>query len=285
MAAAGGLGASLVSGCSSGFDWQAFFQQRFQEMSPAEIARVLARLEEKYARKYGASFSVSAAPAVDNTLFGFGVDLSKCIGCRKCVYACVEENNTSREIAIQYIRVIRMPAGFSELTEGEHYYDPPEVPEEDFYYLPVTCQHCENPPCVKVCPVKAMWTESDGMVVIDYDWCIGCRDCMAACPYRAIKFNWTPPVIPVEELNLHTHFLSNRPRVRGVVEKCHGCLHRTRKGLYPACVAACPTGAWKFGNLLDPESEIRGILDRFRAFKLKNELNTEPKCFYYFSIG
>ncbi len=283
--AAAGVGAACVSGCGNGIDWAAFFQKRFQEMSPEEIARVLGRLERKYAVKYGRPFTVSAMPPMDRTLFGFGLDLSKCIGCRKCVHACVRENNVSRDVEIHYIRVIRLPRGESDLERGDHYYDPASVPEDGFYYLPVTCMQCENPPCVKVCPVKAMWREPDGIIAIDYDWCIGCRDCMAACPYRAIKFNWTDPVIPESELNVTTDFLSNRPRVRGVVEKCHGCLHRTRRGEYPACAEACPTGAWKFGNLLDPDSEIRLALARFRTFKLKAELNTDPKFFYFFSTG
>jgi Fe-S-cluster-containing dehydrogenase component len=283
--AAAGIGTTLVSGCNNGVDWAAFFQKRFQEMSSEEIVKVLARLEKKYTQKYGKSFSVSATPAMKNTVFGFGLDLSKCIGCRKCVHACVLENNISRDVEIHYIRVIRMKDGESDLVKGDHYYDSTDVPEDGFYYLPVHCMQCENPPCVKVCPVNAMWQEPDGIVAIDYDWCIGCRDCMAACPYRAIKFNWTEPVIPQSDLNSDTDFLSNRPRVRGVVEKCHGCLHRTRKGLYPACAEACPTGAWKFGNLLDPDSEIRLALDQFRTFKLKAELNTDPKCFYFFSTG
>ena len=283
--AAAGITAASLQGCSDGLDWKAFFQKRFQEMSPDEIAKVLARLEKNYSRKYGKTFTVSATPPIDNTVFGFGLDLSKCIGCRKCVHACVEENNNSRDVEIQYIRVIRMEEGTSDLEHGDHYYDPETVPEEGYYYLPVHCMQCENAPCIKVCPVNAMWQEPDGIVAIDYDWCIGCRDCMAACPYRAIKFNWTAPDIPRDSLNTNTHFLSNRPRIRGVVEKCHGCLHRTRKGVLPACAEACPTGAWKFGNLLDPDSQIRRVLDRFRTFKLKAELNTDPKCFYFFSTG
>jgi len=283
--AAAGVGAACTGGCGNGIDWAAFFQKRFQEMSPDEVARVLERLERKYADQYGRKFSVAATPPMDNTLFGFGLDLSKCVGCRKCVHACVRENNVSRDVEIHYIRVIRLPKGEIDLDRGDHYYDPESVPEEGFYYLPVQCMQCENPPCVKVCPVNAMWREPDGIIAIDYDWCIGCRDCMAACPYRAIKFNWKKPVIPAGELNVTTDFLSNRPRVRGVVEKCHGCLHRTRAGDYPACAEACPTGAWKFGNLLDPGSEIRLALARFRTFKLKAELNTDPKFFYFFSTG
>jgi molybdopterin-containing oxidoreductase family iron-sulfur binding subunit len=131
--------------------------------------------------------------------------------------------------------------------------------------------------------VKATWAESDGVVVIDYDQCIGCRCCMSACPYGARRFNWSEPYLPAAEVNPNMHVLGNRPRMRGVVEKCHFCLQRTRKGLYPACHDVCPTGARVFGNLLDPESEIRRLLETKRTFVLKSELGTHPKFFYFYS--
>jgi molybdopterin-containing oxidoreductase family iron-sulfur binding subunit len=242
-------------------------------------------LEEKYEREYGIKFSVSATPPRENVLFAYGLDLSRCIGCRRCVYACVKENNLSRDVEIQYIRVLRMEKGAFDLEESEHYYDPDTVPEKGYYYIPVQCQQCKSSPCTKVCPVKATWKETDGIVVVDYNWCIGCRTCMAACPYRARKFNWTKPAIPKEEINPQTHYLGNRPRMKGVVEKCTFCVHRTREGRYPACLEICPVGARKFGNLLDPHSEIRYVLDNFRTFRLKEDLNTESKFFYFFSLG
>jgi molybdopterin-containing oxidoreductase family iron-sulfur binding subunit len=140
---------------------------------------------------------------------------------------------------------------------------------------------CDDPPCVKACPTKATWKEEDGIVVIDYDWCIGCRYCMSACPYWARHFNWTEPQIPAAEVNPHTNYLGNRPRPRGVVEKCHFCTQRTRKGRQPACQEACPTGARIFGNLLDPHSEIRYVLANKKVFRLKEELGTEPKFWYF----
>ena len=127
------------------------------------------------------------------------------------------------------------------------------MPAHGKFYMPVQCKQCDNPPCVKVCPVEATWQEPDGIVVVDYDWCIGCRYCEAACPYHARRFNWTKPQIPAEELNPNMHYLGNRPRPKGVMEKCTFCLHRTREGRLPACLEACPTGARVFGNLLDPE--------------------------------
>jgi molybdopterin-containing oxidoreductase family iron-sulfur binding subunit len=170
------------------------------------------------------------------------------------------------------------------LFESTPYYNPKTVPEPGKFYFPVACQQCENPPCVKVCPVKATWKEPDGIVAIDYDWCIGCRCCMAACPYGARHFTWKTPRLPAGDLNPATEYLGNRPRPRGIVEKCTFCVQRVRKGRYPKCVEVCPVGARKFGNLLDPDSEIRYVLENKRVLILKEELNTRPRFFYYFGV-
>jgi Fe-S-cluster-containing dehydrogenase component len=161
------------------------------------------------------------------------------------------------------------PAG--QVLEGQYHYEPEAVPEKDATYMPIACMQCEKPPCVKVCPVRTTYREADGPVVIDYNWCIGCKMCMNACPYWARRFNLTTPVLPKEAMNPVTHYLGNRPRMRGVVEKCHWCLQRTRHGRYPACVEVCPVGARKFGNLLDPESEVSKVLARKNVFRLKAE--------------
>ena len=145
----------------------------------------------------------------------------------------------------------------------------------------VQCFHCENPPCVDVCPVGATWKEDDGIVVVDYDWCVGCRYCEAACPYWGRRFNWKEPTVPVEEYNTQQHYLGNRMRSKGVMEKCTFCIQRSREGEQPACAEACPTGARIFGNLLDPNSEIRYVLANKKVFRLKEELGTEPKFWYF----
>src|SRR5438477_13199165 len=106
---------------------------------------------------------------------------------------------------------------------------------------------------------------------------------MAAYPHGARHFNWSEPSIPTEEINTHTHYLGNRPRPKGVVEKCTFCIQRSRDGRYPACVEVCPVGARKFGNILDPDSEISYILREKRVFiQLKEEMGTSPRFFYYF---
>ena len=257
------------------------FQTHYRRMSPEEVEATIARLQRKTKRKYGKNIRIDTTPPLPNVLFGYALNLSKCKGYRKCVDACVEENNQGRDTQIQYIRVLEMERGSMNLEESNHYYDPETVPQKGKFYMPVQCMQCENPPCVRACPVKATWKETDGVVVIDYDWCIGCRYCMTACPYWARHFNWNEPELPPEELNPITHYLGNRPRSKGVMEKCMFCVQRTRKGQQPACMEACPTGARIFGNLLDPESEIRYILENKTVFRLKEDLGTEPKFWYF----
>jgi molybdopterin-containing oxidoreductase family iron-sulfur binding subunit len=257
---------------------------RFAELSPDQVTRLLAELEQQYRERYEVPVTVEATAAPADVLFGYGLDLSRCIGCRRCVYACVHENNMSRDPQVHWIRVLALEKEKGiDLSESDPYYSPDQVPEEDRFYLPTACQQCRRPPCVQVCPVKATWQEPDGIVVIDYDWCIGCRCCMSACPYGARHFNWAAPSLAAEELNVQTHYLGNRPRMKGVVEKCTFCIQRTRKGRYPACVEICPVGARKFGNLLDKEGEMRYLLKEKRVFVLKEDLNTQPKFYYFYA--
>jgi len=288
-AALGLAAAALPAADADASLWDAFFQKHFREMNDAEIKQVIGRLEREYGEKYKKQISVGNEPAIPGVLFGYGLDLSRCIGCRRCVYACVDENNQSKDPQIHWITVLRFKKGekWVDLEESEKYYNPAEVPEKEYFYMPVQCQQCENPPCVKVCPTKATWKDPDGIVVIDYNWCIGCRYCMAACPYGARRFNWAEPNRKPEEINPKTHYLGNRPRYKGVVEKCTFCVQRVRKepGRYPACVEACPVGARKFGNLLDPDSEIRYLIEHKRVFRLKEDLNTYPKFYYFFAYG
>jgi molybdopterin-containing oxidoreductase family iron-sulfur binding subunit len=262
-----------------------FAQKYYKELTPAEMAKVLKRIEDEVERQYGLRPHVKDLKPQQGVQFVYALNLTRCVGCRKCVHACVAENNQSRTPEIQYIRVLRLPDGSLDLEKAEHYYQPQSVPEKGYFYMPVQCQQCQNPPCVKVCPVHATWQETDGITVIDYDWCIGCRYCEAACPYWARRFNFAQPAIPKDRLNLDMAYLGNRPRRRGVMEKCHFCVQRTRAGRYPACVEVCPVGARKFGNVLDANSEVAYILRTKRVFiQLKEELGTSPRFFYYFDV-
>ena len=244
--------------------------------------RVLARVTRELENRYGVKADVRDDKPMDGVEYVYALNLSRCIGCRKCVHACVKENNQSRSPEIQYIRVLEMPLGTTDLEQGDHHYQREKVPAEGHYYMPIQCHQCANPPCVKVCPVEATWQEDDGVIVIDYDWCIGCRYCAAACPYWARRFNFAPPQLPKNEINKSMTYLSNRPRKRGVIEKCHFCLQRTRRGRMPACLEACPTGSRKFGNVLDETSEVSRILKSKRVFVLREEAHTLPRFFYYF---
>jgi len=266
--------------------WEAFFQKHFRELSAEEKAKVLARLEKEYSETYKKAVKVRATQPIEGVLYGYGLDLSRCIGCRRCMYGCVAENNQSREPQIHWIRVLQLNKERGvDLEDAEEYYNPSKVPEKGHFYMPVQCQQCESPPCVKVCPVQATWKERDGITVVDYNWCIGCRYCMAACPYGARHFNWKKAGLPPADMNPETHYLGNRPRPVGVVEKCTFCIQRVRNtpGRYTACVEVCPVGARKFGNLLDPESEIRYVIENKRVFILKEDLNTRPKFYYFYA--
>ncbi len=282
--AAGTASLALLGGCRRDAT-EEFLQKNYRELSPKDMKQVIARLEREYARKYKRQVRIGNEPPMNGVLLAYALDLSRCIGCRRCVYACVKENNQSREPQIHWITVLQMDkAEGVNIRHADPYYNPEQVPQEGHFYMPVQCQQCKNPPCTKVCPVGATWQEPDGITVVDYNWCIGCRYCMAACPYGARHFNWGEPGLSSGEVNPETHYLGNRPRPKGVVEKCTFCIQRTRKGLYPACLEVCPTGCRKFGNLLDPASEIRYILENKRVFIFKEDLNTRPKFFYFYGV-
>jgi Fe-S-cluster-containing dehydrogenase component len=261
-------------------------QKHYRELKPEDLQRILKHLEEKCAKEYGVNPAIRDARPLDGVEFGYALNLTRCIGCRKCAHACLKENNQSREdaddIEMSYIRVLEMNKGAINLETSDVYYHPEKVPQPDKYYMPVQCHQCRQSPCTKVCPVQATWQEKDGLVVVDYNWCIGCRYCMAACPYDARRFNYKKPTLQPNQINPNQAYLSNRIRPKGVVEKCTFCLQRTRAGKYPACLEVCPTGARVFGNLLDPASEISYILKNKRVYILKEDVGTQPRFYYFF---
>lgn len=264
----------------------ALLQKHYRELKPDELDRILRSLESQCEQEYGVRPHIAAPKPLDGVQFAYALNLGRCIGCRKCAHACLKENNQSRDdandIEMSYIRVLELEKGEINLETSTPYYDPAKVPQPDKYYMPVQCQQCKESPCTKVCPVQATWQEPDGVVTVDYNWCIGCRYCMAACPYDARRFNFHKPKLTPEAINPTQSYLSNRIRPKGVVEKCTFCLHRTRAGKYPACLEVCPTGARIFGNLLDPNSEINYILKNKRVYILKEDIGTHPKFYYFF---
>lgn len=212
--------------------------------------------------------------------FGMVIDLGRCIGCRRCSYACKRENNIPDTINPPYIMV------FETLYKPGQIIDPDKIHlhhsgltydrlYKDRMYLPVQCNHCKIPPCTKVCPTKATYKDKDGIVMVDYNKCIGCRYCMSACPYNARRFNWWDPEVPADRVNPLVPI-----RQHGVVEKCTFCVHRTRRGKTTACVNACPNRVRTFGNLNDPDNPVSELIKSERNFRLKEGLNTGPQIWY-----
>jgi len=160
----------------------------------------------------------------------------------------------------------------------EHPYMNPEFKEKNFLVL---CNHCEKPACVRVCPTKATFKRADGLVIMDYHRCIGCRFCMAACPFGARSFNWRDPRPFINEATLNREYPT---RTKGVVEKCTFCVERLEKGKIPLCVEKS-NGALVFGDLEDPDSEIRKILASAYTIRRKPELGTGPSIYYVIGGG
>ncbi len=199
--------------------------------------------------------------------FGMAVDLERCLGCWTCAVVCKEENDVP--MGLWWNRV---------LTEGGDGLDKPDgtYPHLDLDYLPLACQHCEDAPCVKVCPAEATYKREDGgIVLVDYSKCIGCRYCMAACPYSVRVFNWAEPQrIP----DFSYGMVEGRPR--GVVEKCTFCVHRLDQGLEPSCVVSCPAQARIFGDLNDPDSPVSVAVRERGGTQMLADKGTHPQVYY-----
>lgn len=209
------------------------------------------------------------------------VDQKKCAqakeGCKDCVEACNIAHNIPQfdnpKDEVKWIWQAPFENAFP--GQGNEYLE--EFIKKGLKNTPfmVLCNHCDNPPCVRVCPVKATFRRPDGIVVMDYHRCIGCRFCMAACPYGARSLNWRDPRPFIKKEN--PEFPT---RTRGVVEKCNFCSERLAVGLQPACVAACKEKALIFGDLEDPNSEIREVLRTRSTIQRKPQLGTRPEVYY-----
>lgn len=226
---------------------------------------------------------IETPPPVPGVRFGMVIDLGLCMGCRRCSYACKLENNVPDTINPPYIMVFETLYKPGQIID---YKNPLKKHKNgnglmytrlrrDRMYMPVQCNHCKDAPCAQVCPTKATNKSSDGIVMMDYNKCIGCRYCMAACPYNARRFNWWEPEIPPEKINPLVPV-----RQHGVVEKCTFCVHRTRRGKTTRCVEVCPNKARTFGNINDPNSKVSQLIASERTFRLKEGLNTGPNIWY-----
>ncbi|MBE2270630.1 MAG: 4Fe-4S dicluster domain-containing protein [Anaerolinea sp.] len=200
------------------------------------------------------------------------IDLRACIGCDYCVYACQAVNDVLDDMRWNVHLVDRTETG-------------------TIYHLTRPCLHCQDAPCAAVCPVGATFVREDGIVIMDYDKCIGCRYCQVACPYGARSFNWTArDAASGYQPDWGSAEVEQRPR--GVVEKCTFCVHRIDRGLTqglvpgidraatPACVNICPVKARIFGDLNDPDSPVSRAIAENPTFRLREDLGTEPNVYY-----
>jgi len=226
---------------------------------PTKVSPVEALPEAS--REFGAIGEVSNAPR-----WGMAVDTERCIGCWSCAVECKSENDVP--LGMWWNRI---------LTAGDEL-DTPAVGEFgglEMSWVPLACQHCDDAPCEKVCPTSATYINDEGLVLVNSDDCIGCRYCMAACPYGVRVFNWGKAERPAK----HGYGMVE-PRPVGTVEKCTMCVHRLKEGQVPSCVYSCPAQARIFGDLNDPDSPVvRAIEDR-GATRLLEDKGTNPKVFY-----
>lgn len=201
----------------------------------------------------------------EDHLYAFLIDTRKCIGCGLCVKACRAENHVPEGFYRTWVERY-------EISErGEVHVDSPRGGEDGFssiqpgfnvtkaFFVPKMCNHCENTPCVQVCPVGASYQTKEGVVLVDQKRCVGCGYCVQACPYGSRYLN---------------------PETK-VADKCTWCYHRITKGLPPACVQACPVGARKFGDLKKEDDEVRKFIATERIAVLQPEKLTKPRCYYF----
>ncbi|MFA6807925.1 MAG: 4Fe-4S dicluster domain-containing protein [Eubacteriales bacterium] len=197
--------------------------------------------------------------------YGMVINLRRCIGCDSCTLACKQANGTPKGVFWGHV----------------HHYEEGEYPNAKGRHIPFLCMHCENAPCVQVCPTKASIKREDGIVYIDETKCIGCRQCMIACPFDARNFLAKTPepyygdkgLTPKEKIDYAKFGL-------GKVNKCNFCMDRVDQGELPACVAACPAEARIFGDLEDPDSNIAKLIRDNQTIQYGKEYGTNPSVYY-----
>lgn len=212
---------------------------------------------------------LEAREGIAGKRFVMVVDLSRCKNARKCITACQKWHYRPEDKEWLTVKLLK------DSEDGAP------------YWFPKQCFHCDNPPCVKVCPVNATFKRQDGLVLIDNERCIGCKFCMAACPYSTRVFNWDEPEQPFDIKNLVSNPETNIPAKVGTVEKCDFCPDRAREGLLPPCVEACPNGVFYFGDenedtVSNGEETIgfKQLIKDRAAYRFQEELGTKPRVYY-----
>jgi molybdopterin-containing oxidoreductase family iron-sulfur binding subunit len=240
----------------------------------------------------GIKKALAAGTSLKGKRIAMVIDLQRCTGCGGCMLACKNENNVQEGIAWSY-RIQRTTGKF---------------PNVRYEYLPTLCNHCEKAPCVRICPTGAMHKGEGDVTAHDPEKCIGCKSCIAACPYKVISRNsgethkfWRDSekllggctqsaeevaraakgqVIPFYNPDREAFRAGSGLRYKGIAEKCTFCDHRLKRGLLPWCVDRCPAKARVVGDLNDPKSKVNEILSKYRPMRLREHLGTEPKVFY-----
>lgn len=221
--------------------------------------------------------------------WGMTIDQNRCVGCWTCSVACKSVHNQPLGTHWNRILTTKPNAEALSATPASAAIDVPHgtFPDLQLAYQPTSCQHCANAPCEKVCPVGATFKRADGVVLVDYERCIGCRYCMAACPYGARTFNWRDgqyanefPVGQQQDYRTNGRLVFTPRRPVSVTEKCTFCAERVDQGKQPMCVESCPAGARIFGDLNDPSSEVSIAVQQQGGRPLLGELGTEPGVFY-----
>ncbi len=205
-----------------------------------------------------------------NRKFVMVIDLARCKNAKQCVSACNKNHFVTGDNA--WLKVYKMQ----------------DNPQSSPYWMPSLCQHCDKPACVKVCPVDATFKRRDGIVLIDNERCIGCRFCMAACPYSVRVFNWSEPEQGEVVANMeYTPDHAGAPSVRGTVDKCDFCPHMIAKEKLPHCVSACPNGVYFFGDMYedtvtngDETFQFSKLLRDNAGYRLMEDLGTMPSVYY-----
>jgi Fe-S-cluster-containing dehydrogenase component len=212
---------------------------------------------------------LEAREGIAGKKFVMVVDLSRCKNARKCVSACQKWHYRPEDTEWLTVKLMK------------------DSDKAAPYWFPKQCFHCDNPPCVKVCPVDATFKRDDGLVLIDNERCIGCKFCMAACPYSTRVFNWDEPEMPIDIKNLQYSPENGVPAKLGTVEKCDFCPDRSREGLLPPCVEACPNGVFYFGDENedtvsngDETVSFTQLIKERAAYRFMEDLGTKPRVYY-----